>query len=91
MGELAQALSVIPSRVSEQVRRLESQGLVSRGKGADDRRVVVASITNKGRVQLKPVLRTYAGWVRELYLNPLSRPQMTALGDTCRRIDDDLS
>jgi DNA-binding MarR family transcriptional regulator len=90
MGELAQALAVIPSRVSQQIRRLESRGLVSRSKSCDDRRVVIASITPEGQAKLKPVLRTYARSVRALYLNSLSRQQMTALGDSSRRIDSAL-
>jgi DNA-binding MarR family transcriptional regulator len=86
MGELAQELAVSPSRVSEQARRLESQGFVCRNRSPDDRRVVIASITRVGRAKLRPVLRTYGTGVRALYLNPLSRQQMTALGDSCRRI-----
>lgn len=86
MGELAEALAVIPSRVTEQVRRLQASGLVLRSKSPDDRRVVIASITCKGRVRLQPALITYARAVRRLYLNPLSRQQMTALGDSSRRI-----
>jgi len=90
MGELAQALAVIPSRVSQQIRRLEAQGLVRRSKSSDDRRVVIASITIEGQAKLKPVLRTYARGVRALYLNPVTRQQMSALGDSSRRIDSAL-
>jgi DNA-binding MarR family transcriptional regulator len=90
MGELAQALALIPSRVSQQIRRLEAHGLVRRSKSSDDRRVVIASITIEGQAKLKPVLRTYARGVRALYLSPLTRQQMTALGDSSRRIDSAL-
>lgn len=87
MGDLAQALAVIPSRVSQQARRLESRGLVARNKSPADRRVVIASITREGRARLKLALKTYAKGVRNFYLNPLSRQQMAALGDGCRRVD----
>ena len=90
MGELAQALAISPSRVSQQAQRLESQGLLSRSKSPQDRRVVIASITAQGRVVLRPALKTYARGVRRLYLSPLSRQQMTAVGDSSRRVDDAL-
>ncbi|MGV0641880.1 MarR family winged helix-turn-helix transcriptional regulator [Mycolicibacterium sp. XJ879] len=86
MGEIAEVLGVIPSRVSQQMRRLEAQGLVRRCKSQHDRRVVLASITRAGRARLKPALSTYADGVRALYLKPLTRQQMTSFGDSCRRI-----
>lgn len=90
MGELADALAVTRSRVSQQMYRLEAQGLARRSRSADDRRVVIASITREGGLRLKPALRTYARAVRAHYLNPLTRRQMTALGDSCRRIESAL-
>ncbi|MGV0790274.1 MarR family winged helix-turn-helix transcriptional regulator [Mycolicibacterium sp. XJ1819] len=90
MGELADALAVIPSTVSQQVSRLESQGFLWRSRASYDRRVVIATITRRGRARLEPALRAYADGVRELYLDPLTRRQMTALGDSCRRIDSAL-
>lgn len=86
MGEIAEVLAVIPSRVSQQTRRLEAQALVRRCKSQHDRRVVIASITREGRARLKPALTTYAKGVRALYLNPLTRQQMTGFGDSCRRV-----
>lgn len=86
MGELADALAVTPSRVSQQTRRLEARTLVRRSKSRHDRRVVLASITAEGRAKLGPSLATYAKGVRALYLNALTRQQMTSLGDSCRRI-----
>ena len=86
MGEIAEVLAVIPSRVSQQMRRLEARALVRRRKSQEDRRVVLACITPKGRDTLKPALAAYAKGVRAHYLNPLTRQQMTALGDSCRRI-----
>lgn len=86
MGEIAEVLAVIPSRVSQQTRRLEAQALVRRCKSQQDRRVVIASITREGRARLKPALATYAKGVRALYLNSLTRQQMTGFGDSCRRV-----
>jgi DNA-binding MarR family transcriptional regulator len=90
MGDLAGALVQIPSRVTQRVARLEAQGLLTRGATKDDRRGVVATITRVGRLRLEPVLQTYARIVRTHYLDPLSRQQMGAVGDSCRRIGDGL-
>jgi DNA-binding MarR family transcriptional regulator len=90
MGGLAHALAVSPSRVSQRAQRLESEGLLRRNKSPDDRRVVMATITPHGRTVLKPALTTYAKGVRSLYLNRLSRREMAALGDSCRRVGDPL-
>lgn len=86
MGELADALILIASRVSQQVRRLESQGLVRRTGSRSDRRGVVATITREGIARRNRAMKTYARGVRTHYLNALSRQQMTALGESCRRI-----
>ena len=49
MGDLAEALASLPSRLTRQIRRLESQGLVRREASKADRRGVVAAITADGR------------------------------------------
>jgi DNA-binding MarR family transcriptional regulator len=87
MGDLAHKLMLTPSRVSQQIRRLESQGLVQRSTSNRDRRGVVATITQDGLARFRPALVTYAQAVRRHYLNQLSRPQMAALGDGSRRIN----
>ncbi|MDH6197923.1 DNA-binding MarR family transcriptional regulator [Mycobacterium frederiksbergense] len=87
MGELAQSLTLIPSRVTARISRLESRSLVFRSADRDDRRSVRATITREGRAYGQRAMRTYARAVRELYLNPLSRNQMTAVSDSCRRVN----
>jgi DNA-binding MarR family transcriptional regulator len=86
MGDLAQALVVGPSRVTQQVQRLEAEGLVRRSRGANDRRVVIASITRHGLMRVKPAAHTYGREIRRHYLGQMSRNQMIAMGDSCRRI-----
>lgn len=87
MGDLAHAMALSPSRLTELMRRLESQGWVRRSRSRRDGRGVLASITREGRAQMRPAARTYAQAVRTYYLAQLSRPQMIALGDSCRRIN----
>lgn len=86
MGDLAEQLLALPSRVTRQIRRLESAGLVRREASPEDGRGVLATITQDGRTVVVEAITTYAGHVREYYLGPLTRPQMSAMGESCRRI-----
>ena len=86
MGDLAEALASLPSRLTRQISRLETQGLVQRQASSDDRRGVVASITDDGRTVVRQAMVTYAQGVRSYYLDPLSRAQMGAMGENCRKI-----
>ena len=86
MGDLADGLMSLPSRVTRQIRRLEMQGLVRRGASPDDGRGVLASITPEGRAALATAMQTYGDAVRTHFLDRLSRPQVTAMGENCRRI-----
>lgn len=90
MGDLAEQLLSLPSRVTRQIRRLETAGLVEREASPDDGRGVLASITHSGRVAVEEALVTYSEAVRQHFLGPLTRPQMSALGENCRRISVDL-
>lgn len=90
MGTLAAELVLSPSRVTWQVGRLEDRGLVRRFRSSEDKRWVVVGITRKGRECLRPVLRTYSAWVRRHYLAPLTRDQVTALGQSTGRVGEAL-
>jgi DNA-binding MarR family transcriptional regulator len=86
MGDLAEGLMSLPSRVTRQIRRLETQGLVRRTASPEDGRGVLATITADGRDLVEQAMITYSDGVRDHFLGALSRPQMTAMGDNCRRI-----
>ena len=86
MGDLAQELLSLPSRVTRQIRRLEKQGLVKRTASPDDGRGVLAAITDEGRTTVRQAMTTYSNGVRAHFLGQLSRPQMAAMGENCRRI-----
>lgn len=90
MSVLARSLMLTPSRVSQQIGRLESRGLVSRTPSPGDMRGVQIDITDRGRLRAKPAVETYAQAIRTHYLDRLSRQQMIALGDICRRISTPL-
>ena len=86
MGDLADGLMSLPSRVTRQIRRLEMQSLVRRGASPDDGRGVLATITDDGRTQVRQAMVTYGEGVRAHFLGRLSRPQIAAMGENCRRI-----
>ena len=86
MGDLAEGLMSLPSRVTRQIRRLELQGLVRRGASPDDGRGVLASITEDGRAAVHEAMITYGEGVRTHFLGRLSRPQVAAMGENSRRI-----
>jgi DNA-binding MarR family transcriptional regulator len=87
MGDLAEGLMSLPSRITRQIRRLENQGLVRRQASPDDGRGVLATITDEGRSVVKQALVTYGQGVRMHFLGQLSRPQVAAMGENCRRIN----
>lgn len=86
MGDLAEQLLSLPSRVTRQIRRLEDAGLVRREASPEDGRGVLASITDQGRDVVAVATTTYSDAVRERFVGPLTRPQMTAIGENCRRL-----
>jgi DNA-binding MarR family transcriptional regulator len=86
MGDLADELMSLPSRVTRQTHRLEMHRLVSRCSSPDDGRGVLATITDDGREALRSAMSTYGDGVRTHFLSPMSRTQTAAMGDSCRRI-----
>ena len=91
MGDLAEKLLSLPSRVTRQIRRLEESGLVQREASPEDGRGVLASITEAGRAVVAEAMRTYAEGIRQNFIRPLNRPQISAMGENCRRISTALS
>jgi DNA-binding MarR family transcriptional regulator len=91
MGALAQTLVSTPSRISRRVDRLEAKKLAHRSASERDGRYVLAEITDEGRAVLGQALATYGQAVRENYLSPLSRPQVAAMAENCRRINAGLA
>ncbi|OIN77883.1 MarR family transcriptional regulator [Mycobacterium malmoense] len=86
MGDLAAALPSPPTRVTRKIRRLESQELVRRGVSPNDRRGVIATITDQGQMLVEQAMVTYANEVRKIFLAPLSQARITAMESKCRRI-----
>ena len=87
MGDLAEELMSLPSRVTRQIHRLESQKLVPRCSSPDDGRGVLATITPEGKALLEAGDgRPTATACATHFLGRLSRTQIAAMGENCRRI-----
>jgi DNA-binding MarR family transcriptional regulator len=91
MRDLVHAAVLRPSRLTEQINRLELRRLVYRTPSARDGRGVVTTITRDGLAVIRPAARTYTREIRIRYFDPMTRQQMISLGDSCRWIGDALS
>jgi MarR family transcriptional regulator, 2-MHQ and catechol-resistance regulon repressor len=66
LGELADKLLVTGGNVTYVMDRLENQGLVARFRSLDDRRVVHAELTEKGRALVADVFPEHARYIEHL-------------------------
>ncbi len=71
MSDLADELSRSPSRISHTVARLEERGWVERARGADDRRVVVARLSDAGATMVAEASPGHLTLVRRLVFETL--------------------
>jgi DNA-binding MarR family transcriptional regulator len=90
MGDLADALAANPHHMTKRIRRLEERGLVKREPNSDDRRGVLARITDDGRRVAGHAGRNYAQGVQTHLIGPLSGRQLATLEENCRRINSGL-
>lgn len=66
LGELAEKLLVTGGNITYVMDRLESQGMVARERSGNDRRVVKAHLTTKGRATIEGVFPGHVDFVRSL-------------------------
>jgi MarR family 2-MHQ and catechol resistance regulon transcriptional repressor len=81
LGDLAEKLLVTGGNVTYVMDRLEVQGLVARERSGDDRRVVRAHLTTKGRATIEGVFPGHIGFVRSLVeeLHPSEQEHLRGL------------
>ncbi|HEY6495669.1 MAG TPA: MarR family transcriptional regulator [Trebonia sp.] len=92
MGKIGVRLMVHPAAVTNAVSKLEQRGLVRRQMSPEDRRVVLAAITDAGRTLAEEATAALNG--AEFGLPGLSREeaaQMTAMLHTVRTVVGDVS
>ena len=87
MGDLADGLMSLPSRVTRQIRRLETAGPGAPRRQPRRRRGVLASITEEGREAVSEAMADVRRrGCASISSAELSRPQIAAMGENCRRI-----
>lgn len=97
MTDLAAAASTSQSRLSRIVSRLEKQGFVTRSMSAEDRRAVLAHLTDAGMAKIVAAAPAHVETVRSLVFDRLGQDQVTQLaaigqallGDSCVQSGED--
>lgn len=81
MSTLAFVCNGSLSRLSHAVKRLEGRGWVSRCPASDDRRVTLATLTDRGQRFMQETAPTHVESVRSLVFDELSDEQVEQLRD----------
>lgn len=63
LGDLAVREQVAPPTITKLLGRLDEQGLIERQRGADDRRVILVSLTAEGHRQLEESRNRRTAWL----------------------------
>jgi DNA-binding MarR family transcriptional regulator len=88
MSELATSSSTSQSRLSRIVARLEGAGYVTRSMAPDDRRVVLATLTDAGQAKLVAAAPGHVTQVRRLVFDRLTPAQVDSLNEVARALAD---
>ena len=86
MAQLASEVASSKSRLSHQIARMESAGLVQRVECGDDARGVFAEITEPGRARLRETAPTHVAGVRAHLVDLLGPDDQQALADIFERV-----
>jgi DNA-binding MarR family transcriptional regulator len=86
MTDIADRLVHSRSGLTYQVAQLAKAGLVGRAPSSADERSVIVSLTPKGQALLGQVLPGHVEVVQRLLMAPLTRPDVTELGDVLGRV-----
>lgn len=66
LGELSKRTMVTNGNITGLVERLEADGLVLRERLPDDRRVILACLTAKGRKTFEAMAEAHEGWLKDM-------------------------
>lgn len=87
MSDLADGVLSSRSRLTHQIRRMESQGIVVRTTCAEDGRGVLAQITDEGRRRLAAAAPTHVAGVRKNLVDLLTPNELEVLADVFSKVD----
>lgn len=90
MAHLAGEVASSKSRLSHQIARMETAGLVQRVECGDDARGVFAEITEAGRARLRETAPTHVAGVRAHLVDLLEPNDQVALAEIFERVLDHL-
>jgi DNA-binding MarR family transcriptional regulator len=90
MSELASSVVNSRSRLTHTVGRLERAGWAVRRPVAGDRRGVLCQLTEKGYAALEQAAHTHVEGVRCSLLDPMTRDEFLALGESLGKVADKL-
>ena len=85
MCDLAQTLRLSPSGLTRRIDGLAKQGYVTREPSADDRRVMLAVLTDDGMAKLEIAAPTHVAAVRSSLIDHLSGDDIRILGEVLDR------
>jgi DNA-binding MarR family transcriptional regulator len=87
MSDLAAAAGTSQSRLSRIVARLEEGGYVTRRMSPEDRRAVIAELTEAGMAKIAAAAPGHVEEVRRLVFDRLSAEQVSQLAAICRSMN----
>lgn len=90
MTELAERTAQSRSRLSHQINRMETRGLVSRAECEGDKRGTFAVLTENGIATIKTVAPFHVASVRHHFIDQFAAGHLTALTDACEPVLDRL-
>jgi len=90
MTELADRTTQSRSRLSHQVSRMETKGLVSREDCEGDKRGTFAVLTANGEAAIKTVAPSHVASVRAHFIDQVAPGDLTTLTDACEPVLDRL-
>ncbi len=90
MSELANGIAHSKSRMSHQIRRMESEGLVRRQECPQDGRGVLAVLTEQGLAKLREAAPSHVQGVRDHMIDLLDADEQKTLAAIFSRLTDHL-
>lgn len=90
MSELADGVLSSRSRLTHQIRRLESQRMVRRNTCLEDGRGVLAELTDEGMRRLEAAAPGHVEAVRRNFIDLLDSQQLEVVGEVFTRVDHEI-
>jgi len=90
MTELADRTAQSRSRLSHQINRMETKGMVSREECEGDKRGTFAVLTEGGAATIKRVAPSHVASVREHFIDQLAAGELATLAGACEPVLDRL-